>query len=686
MTDSLFIFLAGIALSAGLAYLWIGVRERGYRNNFFFGLFAVSAGVYYLLLSAENLDERIRLFFAVVMFVSFPWYFAFEAKCVRMSLLNTITVLGVAFYISLFLTRGYGAYQHLLSYPVYVLTGGYCIRCCYKMVRSRELMSWLFLLVTAYYCLFAIEEIAFDTFGDVLPWRGLVSFTYLDLFPVIIISMKFTLLIFDQLAKGKLEEAISSYHENIENILNLSKRFVVALDLDGKVGFANPFFMEFCDPNERIIGVDFLDGFIPDRDQANFRETVLNNETTAGDVITSLKTGTGERSVAWSFVKLRGIGSPTSYSYIYLFGADMTRQVEAERDLKNAYDDLEVLKNKLLAENIQLKRVANVSFDSSTLIGESPLFKYVLSRIDDVAPSDIPVLLEGETGVGKELFANEIHHKSLRSKNAFVKVNCAAIPAQLLESELFGFERGAFTGADRLKRGMFELAHGGTLFLDEIGDLPITLQPKLLRVLQEGEMQRLGSEKAIKVNTRLIAATNRSLEKDVEHGLFRSDLYYRINVFPITVPPLRQRKPDIPLLVKAFTNLFNDKYRKNITQIPGSLMDDFMDYPWPGNVRQLRNVIERAVITSTESILRLADSLPVPANGKLAREVGNSSTQLATLEECERTHIVHVLEHCHWQLSGSQGAAAVLGLPPSTLRSKMKKLRIRREPNGIARG
>ena len=218
---------------------------------------------------------------------------------------------------------------------------------------------------------------------------------------------------------------------------------------------------------------------------------------------------------------------------------------------------------------------------------------YYINRIQDVAPLNVPVLLEGETGVGKDLFANAIHDKSARKENSFIKINCAAIPAELMESELFGYEKGAFTGAEKRKKGMFELADKGTLFLDEIGDLPLSLQPKLLRALQDGEIQRLGAEEYKKVDGPILAATNRSLEEEVEKGRFRSDLYYRINVFPITIPPLRQRKFDIPLLVNAFVNLFNTRYHKEVVQISESLMDDLTNYQWPGNIRQLKNLAEQ---------------------------------------------------------------------------------------------
>ena len=276
------------------------------------------------------------------------------------------------------------------------------------------------------------------------------------------------------------------------------------------------------------------------------------------------------------------------------------------------------------------------------------------------------------------MIAIAIHKKSQRKDLPFIKVNCAAIPLELIESELFGFEKGAFTGADRLKKGMFELANKGTIFLDEIGELPLSVQPKLLRALQEGEIQRLGAEKVIKLDVRILAATNRNLQDEIEQGRFRSDLYYRINVFPITVPPLRIRKPDIPLLVKAFCDEFSQKYSKDIKQVSQSLMDDMVDYSWPGNIRQLRNVIERAVITSSESILKLANPLPTEVDLPLYNSNPLQKVkELGSLEMFERDYITQVLVHCHWVISGKDGAAKILDLPPSTLRSKMKKLGIR---------
>ncbi|MDH3269539.1 MAG: sigma 54-interacting transcriptional regulator, partial [Ignavibacteria bacterium] len=281
--------------------------------------------------------------------------------------------------------------------------------------------------------------------------------------------------------------------------------------------------------------------------------------------------------------------------------------------------------------------------------------------------------LEGETGVGKERIARAIHQKSLRNNKPFIVVNCAALPSNILESELFGYEKGAFTGADRTKRGRFELADNGTLFLDEITDLPLEIQPKLLRVLEGGEFERLGGEKTIKVNVRLISATNKVLKDEVYSGNFREDLFYRINIFPISIPPLSQRKSDIPLLLNAFVKNFSQKHRKQIDQISQSTIVELQNYDWPGNVRELMNVIERAVITTKGNKLQLIDELKAPVRIQEAKE-----GKISTLEEVEREHIIKVLEACNWKISGGDGAASILNLHPNTLRSRMEKLNIKK--------
>jgi formate hydrogenlyase transcriptional activator len=304
------------------------------------------------------------------------------------------------------------------------------------------------------------------------------------------------------------------------------------------------------------------------------------------------------------------------------------------------------------------------------IVGHSAALREVLQLVETVAKGSSTVLLLGETGTGKELVARAIHNRSMRRERAFVKLNCAAIPGGLLESELFGHERGAFTGAIAQKIGRLELADRGSLFLDEIGDIPLDLQPKLLRVLQEREFERLGSTRTMKVDVRVVAATHRDLEEMISKGQFRSDLYYRLNVFPIVIPPLRERPEDIPLLVQHFVEVAAQKMDKTIETIPTRTMDALVEYRWPGNIRELENVIERAVILSTGSVLH------VPYRDLQSRVTPGHDDKPQTLADVERDHIRATLKETRWVLSGPRGAASRLGMNRSTLYFRMKKLGI----------
>ena len=310
------------------------------------------------------------------------------------------------------------------------------------------------------------------------------------------------------------------------------------------------------------------------------------------------------------------------------------------------------------------------------IIGSSQSFKWVLQQVETVAPTPFTVLIQGETGTGKEVIAQAIHNGSPRRNGPFVKLNCAAIPAGLLESELFGHDRGAFTGAVSTRLGRFQLADRGTLFLDEIGELPLELQPKLLRVLQDQMVEKLGSTRTIRIDVRIVAATNQNLARMVEERRFRPDLYYRLNVFPITLPPLRDRAEDIPALVEHFVQKFSHEMGRRIETIPPEVMDILKLYDWPGNIRELENVIKRAVIMSTGPALR-------PLLGELKRLPGQTSPAAKrTLAEAERDHIVEVLRDTRWVLGGANGAAARLGMPRTTLVYRMRKLGIAREQGG----
>ena len=351
---------------------------------------------------------------------------------------------------------------------------------------------------------------------------------------------------------------------------------------------------------------------------------------------------------------------------------DVTERREREEALRRSYAEVERLKDRLQAESEYLKSEIRVAYPQGEVTGQSAAIRQVLQQVEQVATTDSTVLVRGETGTGKELVARAIHGLSPRRSRLMVTVNCATLPSGLVESELFGREKGAFTGALTRQIGRFEVADASTLFLDEVGELSLEVQAKLLRVLERGVFERLGSPRTIKVDVRVIAATNRDLSEEVRKGRFREDLYYRLNVFPIRVPPLRERTEDIPLLVWAFLEEFSTRMGKKITQVPRRTMDALQRHSWPGNVRELRNVIEHGAIVTAGKTLR------VPMLG----EGTSVAAPPQTLAEAEREHILRALERTRWRVKGPKGAAAELGINPSTLYSRMKNLGIR--PRGKA--
>jgi formate hydrogenlyase transcriptional activator len=348
------------------------------------------------------------------------------------------------------------------------------------------------------------------------------------------------------------------------------------------------------------------------------------------------------------------------------FLSQVAQQVAIGLENALAYGEIAELKDKLAQEKLYLEDEIRGEMDFEGIVGQSSALRHVLNLVETVAPSDSTVLLLGETGTGKELIARAIHERSRRKERTFVKLNCAAIPTGLLESELFGHERGAFTGAIAQKVGRLELADQGSLFLDEVGDIPIEIQPKLLRALQEREFERLGSNRTKQVDVRLVAATNRDLEKMMEDREFRSDLYYRLNVFPIRIPPLRERPEDIPLLVRYFTQKYGRLMDKKIESIPAAAMRKLSSWHWPGNIRELENFIERSVILTHGAALQ-APIAELGSNGKIAPVSG-------TREANERDEIVRVLKLTNGRVAGLEGAAARMGLKRTTLIARMKKL------------
>jgi formate hydrogenlyase transcriptional activator len=383
-----------------------------------------------------------------------------------------------------------------------------------------------------------------------------------------------------------------------------------------------------------------------------------------GSVLGSVVVSTITREIVWPrrlLDRLKVIGD--------IFAGALARK-QAEKSLHEALREVTDLKERLEAENVYLRKEIRTGQPVDKIIGRSAGLKSVFFHASQVAATDATVLILGETGTGKELIAHAIHEMSSRKDRPLVTVNCATLPSELIESELFGHEKGAFTGADARQAGRFETAHNSTLCLDEIGELPLKLQAKLLRVVQHGEFERLGSPRTYKVNVRILATTNRNLEEEVRRGRFREDLFYRLNVFPILIPPLRERGEDIPLLAEAFVNKYGRKLGKKITSIAKETMAALLDYPWPGNIRELESVIERSVILCPGTVLRLAD--------KLATASRIAGDRKSNLEDVEREHILNVLSESRWRVEGANGAAAILGLHPSTLRSRMRKLGIYR--------
>lgn len=428
-------------------------------------------------------------------------------------------------------------------------------------------------------------------------------------------------------------------------------------------------------PKEKLIGVSMHEVY---EDLLQFPQEKVTERVKAFDFIKNrrepvsyqqeMKTNKGFLITSVDVVPVIQEGQVT---HLLMVAKDITETFLGQKKLEEAYKEVNKLKAQLEQENIYLKEEIKQANDFENMVFSSKEFRNVLNKVEQVANTDATVLITGETGTGKELIARAIHNVSMRSEKPMIKVNAAAIPKDLIESELFGYEKGAFTGATSAKPGKFELADGGSIFLDEIGDMPMDLQVKILRVLQESEVERLGSTNPKKINIRIITATNRNLEAAIKEGKFREDLYFRLNVFPIEIPPLRSRPDDVPILVKHFISKYNAKHSKSISAISKSVMNYMRNYAWPGNVRELENIVERAVILSPAESLEL----PEIVDSEKTKDKWEHDNALDVIQE---NHIRKVLSECHWKIEGDDGAAAQLKINPSTLRDKMKKFNIKR--------
>jgi PAS domain S-box-containing protein len=469
-----------------------------------------------------------------------------------------------------------------------------------------------------------------------------------------------------------VKEAERRWRALLENV----ELFVTEVDRDGVVTYVNPFYSRITNwTPDQVIGRS-LTGLVPEEDRLRLKGILdAGTVTDLADPtdVTFLTRDGRRRDAVWASVPL--LDSAGQLTGVLSVGSDVTNRKRAEAARDQAIQELEEFKRQLEDENVFLRRELETTHGFAEIVGDSDALKYVLYRVEQVADTDAMVLIEGETGVGKELVARAIHRRSNRADRAFITVDCGTLPPNLIENELFGHEKGAFTGANGLHKGRFELADRGTIFLDEIGEMPLDLQVKLLRVLESGEFSRVGASRSRSSDVRVIAATNRHLETEVEEGRLREDLFYRLHVYPITVPPLRDRPEDIPLLVHHFVRRLAGRLGRQIDEVPGPTMRRLTEYPWPGNVRELENVLERSVILSTGPVLRLPDGFA----GKLPSERTAIQTDPhVPLDELEREHISNVLDSTDWKIEGEDGAAARLGLKASTLRSRMNKHGIRR--------
>jgi len=482
----------------------------------------------------------------------------------------------------------------------------------------------------------------------------------------------------------RAEKELKKSEERFRNLIEQSPMPIEILSVDGKILQSNPSWRKLwgldevgaaetmkkynmlTDPQIKKLGINHL------------VEKAFSGEPI---ILPPIIYDAGEAAEDFEIENLVGLKSPWIQCHLYPIKdkngkavnivntyVDISDQKNAEIEIENAYEEIKNLKEQLEAESAYLQDEIKLEHNFENIIGQSEAIKYVLNRVEQVAATDSPVLLMGETGTGKELIARALHKLSPHGKRPLVKVNCAALPRELIESELFGREKGAFTGATTTQLGRFELAKGSTLFLDEIGELPLDLQAKLLRVLESGEFERLGSSRTLHSDARIVAVTNRVLEEEVRKGRFRDDLWYRLKVFPITVPPLRERPEDIPLLVKWFVDQLARKMGKRVAEIPKRTMQKLQGYPWPGNVRELKHAVEGALITARGKKL----------NFELPRIEDTSLSDFKSFEEMERDYILRVLKAKNWKIGGENSAASILGMPPSTLRSRMKKLGLKK--------
>jgi PAS domain S-box-containing protein len=705
-----YIFVGSICFTLGFLHLLIFLRRRDLKVDLVFSFlaFAISLSTFFELwaFKTQTLSSYIPLLKATLtvqalLWIAFVWFVYFFTRATR--LWPPLLVSGLytlALIINLLSPFGI-LFSEITELTSFSMANGEIIHFANGHANTFRIvadLAWIIFLVYAAFAtivfgrtgntrkaaIFGVAVflcIGFGYLHGTLIDIGYADPPYLGSFLFLPLSLVMSYsLAGDVIKASRLNREIKMAELRWRNLLENVNLCVLGVNSDKTVSYINPFFLQLTGYDIHEVLGHSIDKLFPENEYRSLLvrfEQVIEGETTISkERHLAVLTRSGERrEIIWSNVLL---ADTNDHPYGTLsIGRDITVQTHAEAARDLAIQELEAFKRKLEEENFSLKELIQADHGFQEIIGESNGLLYILSRVQQVAQTDSTVLILGETGTGKELVAQAIHQSSQRREKPFVRVNCAAIPADLVESELFGHEPGSFTNAINLRRGKFELAEGGTIFLDEISEMPLIAQAKLLNVLQENEVERIGGTGTIPVNVRVISATNRDLNIEVCEGRFRSDLFYRLNVYPLTLPPLRNRKDDIPLLVKHFISIFNKTFGKQVKEVPSITMDALMKYDWPGNIRELKNILERAMITC------IGSNLTLPPEFSIGHNNGSiSATQevalLLPLEELERQHILRVLQHTNWQIGGLDGAARVLRINPSTLRSRIKKLGLKK--------
>jgi formate hydrogenlyase transcriptional activator len=598
----------------------------------------------------------------------FPWFIYLYTGYGKKTILYSIDALLLLSYIAMVFTKTESPVTLWVLLVLIVLASnlvyGFYAGMMQLKKSDKKNGRWLIIAMSFYAVLFLLTVINQLGNGYFSKLLGTPLFFPINLFPLsfmVIMGIRLRENIFE---KYKLQKILRWGDNRWDSVVENMQLLIVELDDKGIIKYINPYAIKALgyQSAEELIDKNWFDSFIPteeiERRKSLHRELLKDGKLLPNWTSHTLTKNGAKLIINWTNVFI--YNNKSGITGTMSIGLNISEQ-------ENALEEVQSLKIELAKEDLTFKE--EFGADEPDIIGNSEAILYAIQKTRQVASTNATVLLEGETGVGKELFANLIHKHSNRSKKTLIKINCAALPPELIESELFGHEKGSFTGALQARKGRFELANEGTIFLDEIGELPLPLQSKLLRVLQNGEFERIGGQETIKVDVRVISATNRDLLQEVRSSRFREDLYYRLNVYPITIPPLRNRKEDISLLVKHFVKKFSDEHHKQIDNISKGDMIRLNTYPWPGNIRELINVIHRSIISSKGSTLKL---------DWLNNSSAETPVAAFSIEEVERAHILKVLKDCNGKINGGDGAAIKLGLNPNTLRSRMKKLNISR--------